>query len=433
MKLWINFGKYNFNRKTGEIIYYKPVKNPTIDFSLANWEIIKSQDGLEYFFNSSININTWRLPQRLTFNLEEYYPYKGPTYGTKKRGNTCFMDSVIVAIFSSIDPFTNYLLYSPTTSMSQYKINPCKGTGPISSMKTINSIRKELRNLRGMLVDSDRKNESLNIHRLLEKIKTCGGDVKNFCSGGMGEVVRFINWILQLLPVSECSINQESKFVSEHGKIWKRFKNIWNFNSFPFYLIPRHKIVAAKSGILLSTFMKNSYEINSFSQPTKLDSMKDGKLYSKVVDINSIKYCPVLFVRAVRLNYDNEFIKNKIIPDEFLTLESGQKLRLTSIIIFSASHYWCYFYVPGSDWFYYNDLTDKGTPTEIGNYQDLINEDEVTKNGVIYKYSVIETDYWGQDMPWLETIPQFSDSSSLSESSSSSMEEYSEEDYSEED
>ena len=27
----------------------------------------------------------------------------------------------------------------------------------------INSIRKELRNLRGMLVDSDRKNESLNL------------------------------------------------------------------------------------------------------------------------------------------------------------------------------------------------------------------------------------------------------------------------------
>ena len=414
MKLWINFGEYYFNRLTGEIIYKTPKNNPNItNLELPNWKIVKGKDGIEYFFNEKINVNTWRIPQKLSFNLGEYYPYKGPSYGTEKRGNTCFLDSVIVCIFSTISPFTNYLLNSEINSISQYKINPCKSIGPEASIKSINQIREELKNLQGMLIDGQRAHESKNISRLLDKMNNCGksNTISKFCSGEQGDVTLVIEWILGLLPINNKTIEQKTSFVSEKGLYWKKLENRWLFDSSPIYIVDFPTLVKSKSDTNLKTFLK-MYDLTKFDPSVKLESLNDDKLYSKKVTINSMKYTPILFINVNRL-FGGMFLTKKVIPDEYLELPSGQKFKLTSIIVFEAGHYWCYFYAPGSGWFYYNDAENDGKPEEIGDYSELLEEDEITKNGVLYKYSLIETEYWGQEMPLLEIQQKLSSLSSI--------------------
>ena len=83
----------------------------------------------------------------------------------------------------------------------------------------------------------------------------------------------------------------------------------------------------------------------------------------------------------------NKFYRNEIIPDLEITLESGKKLNLTSIVIktgeVDSGHYTCY-YKCKDEWYFYNDLSS--TIKDIGSYKNLLKNKDVKTSSTLLFY-----------------------------------------------
>lgn len=107
----------------------------------------------------------------------------------------------------------------------------------------------------------------------------------------------------------------------------------------------------------------------------------------KKIRIETIIDADFLIYNIERLNrVTNKILNSKIIPNKFIILNSGKMLALSIIVIYQLHHYYSYFRVCDT-WYYYNDIIRGKNINKIGSYENLLTKQDIFTQGVQYIYT----------------------------------------------
>lgn len=330
---------------------------------------------------------------------EETYCKK--LFGLINVGESCYLDSVLFALFAIPNEFVDSNILYSDLKVNKNKFYMCTKSFEISSKqgeidmnnrkKVQNSLREIAESIRG-----SKKVEYCTDLRLV--LKRCPS-VDNFYETGMKDPAEFLIYLLRMFDVD--------KVVKEEIVYYTNYKgNIYNLDideTNPELKVMKRSIKKDESIIqyidktYLNNLNKNEvYYISKFL--TTIDAEIENLIYTK-----KIYYSPYIVFYCERISFDileyNRMIlsgdvdleklsiklnKIKIIPSKTITIESGDRFQLSSIVVWKDYHYTCYFKC-GHTWYYYNDLNNN--IKTIGTYQQMLRSNaSPVSNGILYYY-----------------------------------------------
>ena len=282
MKLrnWIKFDKgFYYNRDTG-VTSTKLGKIDKNVFKIKGWKPIKSDTNNQiFFFNSDLNVNTWRRPEKVTLKpkkrkLENWFSYSG---------NSCWIDSALICLFASPDSVTEYILNHKPTTIEAFRLQKV--------LLDINSF---------LFTKGASKNISaLGIRRRLgDLFPTMKYAMKNRAQWDSSELVLKI---LNTFPkVEKSSVNRRVMWVSEDRKKWVYRSDEWTSGLTQIY----YKL---DSNLSIGEFVKESQKTIIKDEKLRLEMVSEPekiyKTFNHKAELFENKYGFFLFVRIRREAY----------------------------------------------------------------------------------------------------------------------------------
>ena len=140
-------------------------------------------------------------------------------------------------------------------------------------------------------------------------------------------------------------------------------------------------IISIHSNSLIDTDIDYylNYEDDIIFDENNLYKGSDNKKYKRKIMYDFIKDSEYLIFKIERLGENDIRKYDRIVPSEFIILQSNRKLYLHSIIVHKRNHYTCYIKCNES-WFYYNDVND--LIEYIGTYKDMIENKELPNDTI---------------------------------------------------
>jgi hypothetical protein len=305
---------------------------------------------------------------------EDYYILNGLSW----TGNSCYIDSVIFALFAMPSKFIYQHLLSPITKSKNKQF--------------CSKIQRELLHITVFLRSENKKPYTCSN---LRKIISTNPHSQNFHLFDMNDASEFLMYILDIFNSTNIAISQNSVFVTSDKSIHP--KNLILSSE---HIFKDSSIIRYIDPFILKNLNQNKFhDIRDFLT-LKSDEFLDehnklvfkSKKYNRKININVLLDSPYLifnFDRALFSNFGRStFLNTKIVPSQILTLHSNRRLLLSTIIVFSNSHYICYFQ-NCFNWFIYNDLKNDKIQL-IGSYFDMLNmSPSPISNGTLYFYDTV--------------------------------------------
>ena len=291
--------------------------------------------------------------------------------GLNWTGASCYLDSVLVALFATPTEFTEKMLYDPEYHTTQ---------GVIVQKQ----LRKIVESMRGQKLVKTCSNLRLAFKQVYHPEKYWDSNTKD-----AGE---FLVYLLSIFPdTNTASLTETGYFtnnltdlnpsdkVQANTIIDTRASIVWTVDSL--YLAqqpPTAKISDFTTMQFTSTFDKENLYIDE----------KTGKKYRKKTTVRSLVDAPYIVFNIMRKNViTNGLIKIRIIPDETIELPENRFFTLSSIVVYVPGHYVCYFSC-GNTWYFYDDSGGMHNIKKIGGYTSLLKSNpSVTTSGVLYFYT----------------------------------------------
>lgn len=313
--------------------------------------------------------------------------YKRIINGLSNPGNSCYLDSTFISIFTVPNTFIDdnllFVKLKPRESEFCLSENTLKSSLSIHEktslcLKNRVNIQNEIINI----VDHIRgvkRTKTKDCRNLRSLFRNCYVR-ERYHGSGMKSPHEFLNYLFAIFNNSShldvCKIERKI-FGSVDGKNWNETSSRVEYASIfqPFLDYE-----------MLSNLPKDTNIQSLISTETLTELDEKNKYMGKYIlkmDRNTILDSPYLIVsldRGGTVGYTNienkSYINKSIIPDEIIQLDCGRLLKLSAIVVYKGFHYTCYFSLPSPNnnkrWFYYNDIPNK--IYSIGSYSRLLNQ-----------------------------------------------------------
>ena len=315
--------------------------------------------------------------------------------GLNNVGDSCYLDSVLFALLALPCKYIDDALTNPipVKSKGPYLCSDSSKNLSYVDFKNRNAIRKELLNISFSIKNNGDKKTCSNLRNLFDK---CPNDEK-YNLPGPKDASEFLGYILEILDINYKAIKKFTTFGSNDV-----------LSKEPSDLVETSSIVDNKSSIIqfVETETLNSESTLATKDFIKIrnDTVLDesNKLQNKFlrkINITELIETPYLIFSLKRIfkNYNistakgfgvTQFIDTKVTPSQSITLGSGVKYSLSSIIVYENRHYVCY-YKCGLKWYLYNDFPFASNKL-IGTYEELLtSEPSPITNATIIIYGTI--------------------------------------------
>ena len=277
-------------------------------------------------------------------------------------GNSCYMDSVLFALFAipnniNINFLTKYDTNSKNSRIQMEIFNIMK------YMRTPNNSEYNCSNIRKIIKEE---------HKIRYDEK--------FYTNRMQDAGEFLLFLVDKLENTNLLYRCKGMYGFntrnnlEAINIQKTYDAIvWNITSSNLQHLDINKVYNIRT---LLTIKNEDLDIQNWKYRNKLD-------ISKVIDS---PYIIFNVMRKKLVDNGEIYLNHKIIPTKTLLLDSGRKLYLHAIVVLVSNHYITYFRCNG--WYVYNDMTGGRKISYIGSYTDMLlqNTSPVT-NGLLYFYT----------------------------------------------
>ena len=284
-----------------------------------------------------------------TFKKQKIQKIHLPTFALDWTGNSCYIDSVLVSLFSEPNDFLTYNFFEKEIVYKeiQYELKN------IYKRENVKKLRETFRNFK----------VSQRFH---------GTDTQD-----AGEFLQYLFTIFDITPNKQIRYT----YISNDKNNFKLTSKIINDKSSPIILIT-----------LTGLNKDNTYNLCSFIKQKELAEFDNnnlfkynGETYKYRLEIT--KYIsPFIVFYIQRQNLDGSFNKIKMVPSPFLITPSYSKLSLSAIVIHTGgAHYVCV-YKYDEIWYYYNDMS-KNKIKEIGSFEQMLEIDKSPiKYGTLFFY-----------------------------------------------
>jgi len=301
-------------------------------------------------------------------------------YGLEWIGNSCYMDSVLLAILAPKSLFIEKnILNKNIDSLKKPLRFICFNEIPLEEdLENRKQIQIELQKIK----DSIYTNEIKNSTPLRKAISKCQAQ-QEFHKYGTQDTGEFLVYLFDLFQIDTATLIRYTYVKNdEHEKstLIRRVETSEN----PIIDIFQGTLRSLKKDTIypIDYFIKQS-EISHFDEKNLVKY--EGKTYQYRIEINK-KIAPEYMVfRAHRLG-PTRFYETMLLPTEYIfTLFSV--LSLSAIVIYTGgAHYVCVFCVDYI-WYYYNDMRSK--IKTLGSFEDMLKDTPYNPitHGVLYIYS----------------------------------------------
>ena len=389
--------KILFDKKTQKNYYYNTLTNKTqweIPNLLPEWdEKVSKSTGLVYYYNRKTGQSTWDPPI-----VSENGPTCSNIRGLKWRGNSCYLDSTLVAFFSNPCRFTDNIL---TMNLSENRFSSSdKGLYPCG--RTYNEDlenRQMVQNQLNIIVQSIRGYGNIVEYcfNLRETFKQCP-NTENYYNNEIKDAGEFLGYLLSLFPVNT-AVKRRITYATNDMSIEPPERSLIKTSDI---LDKESSIIQPIDSFTLLSLRGQTSGLNSFikqkedTYPNELTAenlfypKQDGIGYKRRITYETLERAPYIVFSLKRINLFTDFINTQIIPEPIINLPSGDVFFLSAIVIFEGLHYTCTF-VCNDIWYYYNDLNSRNYGIKkIGTYNDMLKiKPNPTTNGTQYYYTPV--------------------------------------------
>ena len=314
--------------------------------------------------------------------------------GLKYTGNSCYQDSVLLALFALPNKFVTKNILNKDVRLISSKIN----RDIICGIKENDDYNKRLMiqneliritgSMRRDIPVEERVQYCSNLRSLL---KGCPSSSKQaFYSTLTQDAGEFLQYLFSLFQVNGLYRIRITDVTNDLSNIPNKTLTIRQIEeeTSPIVLIPE-TIIEKFPETNIDNYLTQTED--SVLDKDNLYKGPDGKKYMRRIEktiVTKGKYIVFYAQRLFLTGGKEKRIYNKIIPVEKIILPMSEKpLQLFAIVVHKNVHYTCYIKCDEENWFYYDDTKSEIRP--IGKYQDVLKSSpSVESEGVLYFYKV---------------------------------------------
>ena len=296
--------------------------------------------------------------------------------------NSCYIDSVLLCLFTQESIFTESLL-NKNIEEFHYDLLDC-GQNREEDIQNKRFIQTELRSIQNFILGNTEEDIKY-CSDLRDLFKKCHSLIQ-FSTKQPNDSALFLQNILNILLPDETSHVNHTESIYDTNDNLVDFNVYTNCNDSIIYNIPVN--------IVKDISPKNPKNIKDFLVQ-QIDNVleRNDQIFRKIENIELI-YTPYLIFNVTRTDYDhkNNRIKNIYKPiglDMMIQLPNGQEFILTGVVIWHSGHYVCIFKFK-EYWYFYNDNT-KHKIIKYGTFDNLIQSIHKNynpfKKGTMYFYT----------------------------------------------
>jgi hypothetical protein len=313
--------------------------------------------------------------------------------GLKYKGNSCYQDSVLLALLAIPNEFINEEIVNKDMekiSNDDKRDIKCSEYSNLNDKIRRNKIKKELIKIMNSMRNNDDRYKVETCSMLREYIKDCpsiGGQA--FHGTSTQDAGEFLIYLFTLFNINNVTEKKIINIVSNdiENDVYS-LKNYVLISERTEYVSP---IINIHSNSLIDTkidFYLNMEDDIVFDSNNLYRDRQTGELYKRKITKDSIQNSDYLIFQIQRLTFGNERLYYEIIPSEYIILPNKKKLYLHAIVTHKKTHYTCYIKCNNS-WFFYNDMREN--IEYIGKYDDMFIDSDrpnPSKMGILYFYSL---------------------------------------------
>lgn len=291
-------------------------------------------------------------------------------YGLQWIGNSCYADSVLVALFAVPNRFTDKLLDTKLTLLTKAECGNNSEQDLIVRRKIQNELKRITNSIRG---EGNYVKHITPLRKLFEECPSYGQDYHLTNTQDAGE---FLKYILKMFPFLDTAQDESITFGTNNTNrlLLKNMNRSTNFTKTSHNFHCYENVIMTVNSETLINAAKNQ-NIDTFLTIYD-DSIMANWLHTRKIKIKRRIYTPYLIFDLMRGYQDSSGQKINIIsinPIEEINL-GRQTFNLSAIVILYKAHYTCVFKY-NELWYHYDDYKlsyGKYRTKKIGNYEDML-------------------------------------------------------------
>jgi len=306
--------------------------------------------------------------------------------GLKNVSNSCYMDSVLVALFAVPNQVINQNILDKNISSisnSERKWLTCSNDSNLDYEYRL-AIQRELKRINNSIHEQDNVKYC---SMLRSMIKRCPGPQK-FHGGRQQDSGEFLAYLFNLFQV-DVATKSETTYVTNDmvNPNWLKIRTRSDFNSTPMVSVSSHHILEQRSYYMNEFLVQIEDSVLSGNNLYK----HDGQTYSRRRSVSKVESSPYIVFNVHRNHFyvKNNRMRQKKLNTDIIPVLKIRNLNLRSIVVHEGGeyggHYTAYIRC-GKTWFFYDDL--RNSISEIGTYTQMLNsEPNPRTDGVQYFYT----------------------------------------------
>ncbi len=380
------------NTASGTIYYYNPALD--VDNLPEDWSKVMSKTtGKFYYYNPKTKERSWDKPQQLS--KLPCSSIRGMTW----TGNSCYLDSALMSFLVIPNSFTDYMLNMDLSSVKLPYEGLCgDGRKDLTNRKRVQQELKRIANsMRGIGPKVD------NCTSLRSILRSCP-DPEEDHNTDFKDAGEFLTYILNMFPlflakkkvITYGSTNLVDNSINKGDLVF--VNEVIDDKASVMHFVQNDLVKSIGSGsVNISSFLRQVtdsgvLEVKNTYRPDDIPNAS----FRRRISIETLESTPYLIFNVKRIGVKminsremvETFDQNVIIPEQRITLPSGQAFELAAVTIYAGSpHYVCIFKCEGL-WYYYNDypytLKVLGSSFEEATEKCRYNP---TTNGTLYFYT----------------------------------------------
>jgi hypothetical protein len=304
--------------------------------------------------------------------------------GLKWTGNSCYLDSVLVALFAVPSKYTNTLIYGKLS-----ETDTCIKISPKKDLENRYKIQEQLR-LISESIHGDKVVETC--FNLRTTLRNCPHS-EQFWDTNIKDAGEFLLYLLSLFPNLPYSHMNEKMWITnriddQHSTMLINDRT--DTKHYVTWSVDSNTLLNSSKNTKISSFLEQTI-VNTFDKENlykHIDPITGiVTMYSNLITLRKLVYSPYVIFNLLRRDViTNKIIIRSIIPE--FSIKIGTMIYLlSSIVVLLNAHYTCYFRCKDI-WYYYDDVGGMYNIKEIGGYNSLLEaEPSVKSRGTLYFYT----------------------------------------------